>query len=230
MITRRTFVAGTAAMLAAPAVHARAAQTIVVTGHLGNVGSRLVPFLGSGNYSIRGIDKRYVDDGSFDLANVGSERWPGYLHGAETIIHLAATASPDASEEDATRNNSIATMWLLATAAFVPSVRHVIFASSTWVQPGRYGNPAGGIVPVNPYGRSKLFGEVLCEGLAASVHNDIRTTVVRIGWAPPEGTAIHRAPAWLRRLHMSTDELCRTFAYAMRSRGSRYTLIDPFAP
>lgn len=208
-IERRSLLLGAAAA-ALPISRASATEgrpKMLITGHLGNIGSRLLPHYQE-TWDVIGIDKK--DGAEFDLG-ISNPAWTGRLAGVDTIIHLAATANPYADAVDIHQNNVLATTRLVH-AAINFDVRHVVFASSTNASPGRYGNPVGTYGPVTPYGASKLYGEALLENAVRD--GKLRSaTVIRVGWVPrPDvNPTASEYPHWLIALRWDDKKLRDTF-------------------
>lgn len=223
-LTRRAVVVGVAAAISFPA---RAATSgVVMTGHLGNIGSRTYAALAQ-----RGIDRK--DGPAFDLTNIGPDaRWPALLKGASAVIHLAAEVPPQNDAEVIWRNNVVATANLLA-ACIRANVPKIIFASSVSVDEARYGLPPSPNGE-GPYGRSKIVGEAMMRAIGEAGHASV--VAVRIGWAPREDgprTAEGRA-------RVTTSDLIAAFGNAMDRwlfasgccsvGGSGYALIEMVKP
>lgn len=211
MISRRTFVAGT---LVAPAVSARAqASRIVVTGHLGNIGSRIAARVAPG---FVGIDKK---EGAFyDLAEANP--WQRLIEAADIVVHLAAKADMNASVAEVRRDNLVATTNLLAACARL-GVPHLIYASSVGAEPTLYGFPEE--ARRNAYCRSKLYGEELLR--TAALHGLINITAIRIGAAPPEKQECKQG-TWPIDICVTTEDLVAVFSSAIRNVQPGYTMIE----
>lgn len=205
MMSKRTLLAGAAAMIAGP-MHAATAERrkMLITGHLGNIGSRLLPYYQE-TWDVSGIDKK--DGPEFDLS-VPAVDWLGRLIGVDTIIHLAAFALPTGELYEIYPNNVNATSNLVQ-AAITAKVRHIVFASSTYACPVRYGNPVGWYSTVNFYGASKVFGEGLLQNAARD--GMLTASVIRVMWVPPITTDTSGAPAWLQKLLWRDAELRKAF-------------------
>lgn len=212
-ISRRVLI-GAAASLAAPLAAAAVeapGRLMVITGHLGNIGARLLPHY-QPSWGIIGIDKKQGPE--FDLS-VRNPAWTRLLAGAEIVIHLAATANPAADAADIYQNNVLATCNLVEEA-IKAGVRRVVFASSTNASPGRYGNPVGTYGPVTPYGASKLFGEALLEN--AVRENKLRCgSAVRVRWVPRPGTDTSNYPHWLQAMEWGDNAMQTHFDQAVTS-------------
>ncbi len=173
--------------------------TCVVTGSAGFIGARLTERLLDEGLEVIGIDA-FTD--AYDQAEKWAraarlQRHPGYRHltgdlatmsfdtclrGVTTIFHLAGRAGSRASFEHAPKyihDNVAATARLLEGARRAPSVRRLVYASSSSV----YGELAAPRreddepAPISPYGETKLEAERLCR--AASRAGDVETVVLR---------------------------------------------------
>jgi nucleoside-diphosphate-sugar epimerase len=194
MISRRKAIIAAASLtVSATPMPTAAPRRLVLTGHLGNVGHRIAPALQADGWTLAGIDKKTGPQ--YDLG-YWQESWVRAFAQARAIIHLAAHPAPNELEDLVRHNNIMATLNVLQ-AAREHRVPLVVFASSTWVGPGLYGNPEyPQSLPINWYGASKLIGEENGRHFAAQ---DGRTFVtVRIGWVPLPGT--EPADPWGRRL------------------------------
>ena len=156
----------------------------VVTGAAGFIGSRLSHRLLDDGWEVVGIDA-FLDtyDPSEKLARAaGLVRRKGFtlttghltevdldepLDGAEVVFHLAGRAGVRASfalESRYRRDNVSSTARLVAAARMSPTVRRLVYASSSSV----YGDAAlpfsedAPTAPVSPYGMSKLEAERIC--------------------------------------------------------------------
>ncbi|MDH2902725.1 MAG: NAD-dependent epimerase/dehydratase family protein [Actinomycetota bacterium] len=159
-------------------------STVMVTGSLGFIGSRLTGQLLADGYEVIGVDcatdaydpaeklarletlranPRYRHSG-VDLADAPLD---GLLSGVEVVFHLAGRAGVRDSFTSRVKyrhDNVEATQNLIASARRAPSVRRVVYASSSSV----YGNADlpfredGPTNPLSPYGQSKLDAERLC--------------------------------------------------------------------
>lgn len=206
-IDRRSLLTGTAAMLLAPRTAGAAERRkMVITGHLGNIGARLLPYYRE-TWDVVGIDKK--EGPEFDLALPYTESaWAKRLAGVHTIVHLAALAWPDGAPEPIYQNN------VLATSNLIEAISHggahrIVFASSTWACPVRVGNPVGSYAPVNPYGASKLFGEGLLENAARD--RVVAASVIRVGWVPRANADTSNAAPWLQKILWRDAELFDAF-------------------
>lgn len=173
---------GGATILGAPG--AGATRSCVVTGAAGFIGSRLARTLVLDGWSVVGIDA-FTD--AYDPLEKRAraaclEREQRYRHveadlcgsdlraameGAEVVFHLAGRAGVRDSFSATAKylhDNVVATTCVLEAACAVPSVRRLVYASSSSVYgnaelPFREGGPTA---PLSPYGLSKLEAERLC--------------------------------------------------------------------
>lgn len=159
-------------------------RSCVVTGAAGFIGSHLSMGLLNDGWAVRGIDaftdaydpaeKRaraasLVAHAGFALVgeDLAYADLDSCLGGAEVVFHLAGRAGVRASfgsEDKYTHDNIGATERLLEACSRTPSVRRVVFASSSSV----YGNgprpfrEEGDVAPISPYARTKLAAERIC--------------------------------------------------------------------
>lgn len=105
---------------------------------------------------------------------------------AETVVHLAATANPDAAWQDLLPNNIIG-VYNVFQAACEAGCRRVIFASSLHAVDGyprdtqiRADAPTN---PLNLYGATKAWGEAVAAYYARQ--KNLSAICLRIGWVMP---------------------------------------------
>ena len=110
--------------------------------------------------------------------------------GIDTVLHLAASASPDETWEPLLQNNIVGT-YNLFTAAHAARCRRVVFASSihaiSGYPPARQVHADDPPNPGDLYGVSKCFGEAM--GRYMAVQRGLSVIVVRIGAFQPLTTA-----------------------------------------
>ena len=159
-------------------------STAMVTGALGFIGSRLAGQLLADGYDVIGVDcvtDAYNESEKLARLDVLREH-PRYRHagvdlaeaplddllsGVEMVYHLAGRAGVRDSFSMVAKyrhDNVEATENLLSSARRAPSVRRLVYASSSSV----YGDAdlpfleEGPTSPLSPYGQSKLDAERLC--------------------------------------------------------------------
>ncbi len=160
-------------------------ETCLVTGAAGFIGSHMAEALVKRGYRVIGIDTfvdyypramkeanlarlRHSSHFQFREADLRAVDMTDLLHGVDYIFHLAAQAGVRNSWGESfvpyVEHNVLATQRLLE-AAKQGSVRRVIYASSSSVygnspvQPAREDGP---VMPISPYGVTKLAAEYLC--------------------------------------------------------------------
>jgi nucleoside-diphosphate-sugar epimerase len=147
---------------------------ILVTGHLGYVGTVMVPILRAAGHDITGYDcdlyQRCTYTPGGDIARVPiiakdtRDAMRSDFVGYDVVIHLAALSNDPLSNIDANLTYSINQRAgvALATAAKEAGVGRFLFASSC----SNYGRSGDGMIdedgalnPVTPYGQSKVWAE-----------------------------------------------------------------------
>lgn len=231
--SRRTFLLGAAGGAAAAAFASGFPRTrgetfvansatwprLVVTGDLGNIGSQL---RGYGVKIDVGIDKKRGDHE--DLA-VHNGPWEGLLRQGDVVLHLAAHASPLATDEEVKRDNVWATLNLV-TACAVAKASRIIFASSTWADPQAY--PETTLGRSTGYGRSKLWAENFLRAAASINEYPLDATAVRIGVATPASGVL--LDDRLRPFLMGPAELREHLVELPMKDPAGFTLDEPFRP
>jgi len=170
----------------------------LVTGAAGFIGSRVCTHLLGEGHDVVGVDgftdsydpgeklaraAALTRESRFTLVSGHLAELPldEVLDGVEVVYHLAGRAGVRASfalESRYRRDNVVSTALLLAASRREPSVRRLVYASSSSV----YGNAPvpfredGNTFPMSPYGWSKLDAERLC--LAAD-GSDLETVALR---------------------------------------------------
>lgn len=145
---------------------------IVVTGHLGYLGTVLTPMLARGGHDVRGIDAELFRDCAFRAlpTTIESERLdirdiePKHFDGADAVVHLAALSNDPLGDLDPAVTHAINhhAAVRVAECAKAAGVRRLVAASTCSV----YGSAGHDWVdestepkPVTPYAASKAAME-----------------------------------------------------------------------
>lgn len=195
---------------------------ILVTGANGSIRRKLMAAFARDGHVVDGLDIASGGDPRVAEADLAEwdEHWTHRLQGVDVVIHLAATADPAATWEEAERLNVDLTLNVFQAAADA-GVARVVFASSNWVLAGhRFGvgplRPDTVPAPVNAYGASKLFGERA--GLSFSRSRGLSVICLRLGAAQEEPGHLPRADEpqadWAARMWLSERDLCEGFRLA----------------
>ena len=171
-------------------------RVVLVTGAAGNIGSYFAQ-QNRGRYRLRLMVREPSEHG--ELAEFGEivrgdvtdlKRMKEVCRGVDTVLHLAASASPSSTWDQLLPANIIGT-YNMFVAAKSAGCRRVIYASSIHAVSGY---PADVQVktsdPVNPgdlYGVSKCFGEALARYCAEK--ENLSAIALRIGAFQPIETA-----------------------------------------
>jgi nucleoside-diphosphate-sugar epimerase len=189
-------------------------RTVLVTGAAGNIGSYFAEHSHE-RYDLRLMvrpqdDRAEVDAirgfGEIVEAELGDlERMKRISHGIDTMLHLAANASPNTTWDSAVSDNITGTYHAFVAARHA-GVRRVIYASSIHAVSGY---PPDVQVktsePVNPgdlYGVTKCFGEALARYMAEK--EGVSAICLRIGAFQPLESAkqeqgLGMLDAWVSR-------------------------------
>jgi nucleoside-diphosphate-sugar epimerase len=162
------------------------ARKVLITGAAGRIGSSLTRAF-TGRYDVLLSDVRAPDDArghpfvAADIADIEAMR--ALCAGVDTVVHLAADPSMEATWESLLPRNLIG-LYNIFEAAHAAGCRRVIFASSVNAV---FGYPKDVQVrtdmpvrPLNLYGASKAWGEAV-----ACFYADQRTIsaiCLRFGW------------------------------------------------
>lgn len=152
-------------------------QRVLMTGAAGRIGSSFYAHA-AGTYQFRLTDL-HTDGLRIDLAD-GDEVKPldvsdlaacqAACQGIDTVVHLAASASPQSDFYDSLLDNSIKGTYNIFRAAADRGCRRVVFASSVHAvmgyPPEVQSNPGSPLKPINMYGVSKCFGEAVAHCFA----------------------------------------------------------------
>lgn len=189
----------------------KAHRKVLVTGAAGNIGSYFAEHSHQ-RYDLRlmvreGDDRAAIEQyGEVVTGELDDlDRLKEFCRGIDTILHLAADPSPNATWDSVVQNNITGT-YNVFVAAKAAGCRRVIYASSIHAVSGY---PADRQVqtddPVNPgdlYGVSKCFGEALARYMAEQ--EGVEAIAIRIGAFQPEAAAedpgsIQMLDAWVSR-------------------------------
>jgi NAD(P)-dependent dehydrogenase (short-subunit alcohol dehydrogenase family) len=192
-------------------------RKVLVTGAAGNIGSYFAEH-SRGRYDLRLMVRGDEDRGKLDaLRGFGElvtsdlsdlEHLKSLCRGVDTVIHLAASASPDTPWEQLLPNNIVGT-YNVMVAAKAAGCRRVIYASSIHAVSGY---PADVQVkssdPVNPgdlYGVTKCFGEAM--GRYMAEREGLSVIALRIGAFQPVETAEHAGSLEMMDMFVSRRDL-----------------------
>lgn len=209
-------------------------RRVVITGASGHLGGKLYDDIRAHtDWHPIGLDLLETDRPDCHIADFSKlGDWTRHLAGADTVVHLAADRSPDASWGSSVANNMNATLNLYH-AASQHNVRRVVFASSNWVQGGyRFSSekltPALDPKPVNAYGVSKLFGERMGEFFASE--HGLSVICLRIGWTqwthdnrPGRHMAMGR---WGQEMWLSDRDYLQGMKCAIDARNVDYAVLN----
>lgn len=161
-------------------------MNIVITGVAGFIGSHLCEQLLQQGHLVTGIDyldqyedktikndnlKNVLDHPNFRFINRNllELELEVYFIDAEIVFHLAAIAgvrnSWGASFADYVQANILLTQKILEACKKAPSLKKLVYASSSSVYgggSGQYSSEHSPTQPISPYGLTKLAGEHLC--------------------------------------------------------------------
>jgi NAD(P)-dependent dehydrogenase (short-subunit alcohol dehydrogenase family) len=195
----QSFTASKTGSLACDTERGGTRRTVLVTGAAGNIGSYFAEH-SHAKYGLRLMVRADEDEAAVeklrgfgdvvtgDLSDLeGLKRLCG---GVDTVVHLAASASPDTTWEQLLPNNIVGT-YNIMVAAKAAGCRRVIYASSIHAVSGY---PADVQVktsePVNPgdlYGVTKCFGEAMGRYMAGQ--EGLSVIALRIGAFQPLDSA-----------------------------------------
>jgi nucleoside-diphosphate-sugar epimerase len=197
---------------------------ILITGHLGYVGSALTPMLLARGHRVQGVDSdlyRGCDLGppSRPVPGIGCDIRDldrHHLEGIEAVIHLAGLSNDPLGDLDpavTAEINCQATL-RLAEMARDSGVRRLVFASSCSV----YGAAGDGWVcedsalnPVTPYARSKAHAEAALAELASARFSPVSLRAGTVYGLTPRirfDLVLNNLVAWAHtsgRVHLKSD-------------------------
>ena len=178
------------------------AQSILVTGGAGYIGSHVVKLLGERNENIIVLDdlstgfESSILHGKFIKGNTGDKELVSHIlkeHKVESVLHFAAhTIVPESVENPLKyyQNNTCGTRNLLQCCSEA-AVKHLIFSSTAAV----YGELETGFAsedtpkaPINPYGSSKLMSEQMIRDVSKAT--DLSHVILRyfnVAGSDPDG-------------------------------------------
>ena len=163
-------------------------RSILLTGAAGNIG-RAFRRLAAGPYRLRLADVKPVhlapneraETLTLEVSNLEACR--AACRGVDTVIHLAADASPDAGFYESLLENNLKGVYNVYRAAADQGVRRVVFASSVHACGGYPDGfqPHTDTVPRPPnlYGATKAFGESI--GSVFAAQEGLTSVAIRIG-------------------------------------------------
>lgn len=214
---------------------------VMVTGSAGFIGSHLVTRLLEARHNVVGFDRResraiagaLPRSTSFTgiVGDLGSrEQVHAAMRDIDVVFHLGAmTSAPESvlRPSETYSTNVIGTLNVLDAAA-ASGVKRVVFASSAAV----YGDVESShisedsaLVPVSPYGTSKLIGEQLCESFVRT--RSLETIALRLFnvYGPFQqhgGTANAVVPTFVGRLKSGE----RPIIYGDGAQTRSFTYVD----
>jgi len=193
------------------------ARRILLTGAAGHIGSAFREYAGK-RYWLRLADRdvRKLDTAKaqgheimmFDIAD--PEACQKACQNIDTVVHLAADASPEAAFYGSLLENNIKGTYNIFRGAKDQGCRRVIFASSAQAVSGypydTQVHPNMAVRPKNMYGVSKCFGEAVAAYFAYG--EGLSSVAIRIGAfdaVPPAG---QRLSARDLSAYVSPRDLC----------------------
>jgi uronate dehydrogenase len=203
------------------------AQTVLITGAAGNLGSKLRRHLES-RHPLRLLDIDPHGDPAIlpaDLARWESD-WVAQFHGVDAVAHLAANAVAQQDWPSVVGPNIDGIIHVFEAAAQA-GVRRLVYASSNHVMGGYKDDPEPALLTTDlpprpgtryvvngeqrdstPYGAAKLFGERL--GKAYALARGLSVIAVRIGWVRPGENRPQDVPPergdWFRLMWLSNRD------------------------
>lgn len=207
--------------------------TVLITGATGNLGTKLRRHAEALGWTLRLLDLDARGDARVRAADlsVWDDGWAGDFAGADAVVHLAATPSPEASW-GAVQKLNIDLTQNVYEAAVRGGVRRLVFASSNWVMAGqRDGHgPLGTDAdpdPVNPYGVSKLVGERM--GRSYHARWGLEVVCLRIGYCqhgenrPGPQMKMGR---WGQAMWLSDRDFCHGVERAVLAGGIGFAVVN----
>ncbi|WP_435007600.1 NAD-dependent epimerase/dehydratase family protein [Tundrisphaera lichenicola] len=198
-------------------------RTVLITGASGNIGKKLRAAWDDA-YDLILIDREADPDDPEVVAadlSVYDEEWLALFHGADTVIHLAATPDEHSSWEDLVGPNLDAACNVFHASALA-GVERVVFASSNHAMGGY--RDLGDIDitvdlpprPGNPYGAAKLMVERLGKSLSGIY--EMTFVALRLGWVQRGKNRPETLPdEWNKELWLSDGDMVRLFDRAVEA-------------
>lgn len=169
-------------------------MSVLVTGGLGYIGSHIVRVLQEQGEDVviiddysEGVERRVTAAPITRLDLAARDSFSEIVKvmrtsGVTSVVHLAARKRVD---ESLTRplwyySQNLGSLWNILAAMIEAGVREIVFSSSAavyGVTDGREVTETAAASPVNPYGSSKLAGEMMLQ--AAAQAHDLRATSLR---------------------------------------------------
>lgn len=212
----------------------REPRRVLVTGAAGRIGSTFARACAH-RYRLRLMVQHAEDALPADLRDLGEvvaadladlPRLREVCRGVDTVLHLAANASANATWESLLHTNIVGT-YNICAAARAAGCRRLIFASSIHAVSGY---PSGRQIrtgdPVNPgdlYGVSKCFGEALGRYLAEQ--EDLSVIAIRIGGFQAVEEARKAEYGWLVDCWTSPRDLMQLFVRSIDVEGVRFAIM-----
>src|SRR4051812_22903010 len=206
---------------------------ILVTGHLGYIGTVLVPMLLKKGHDVTGMDADWYRSCTFgdpkqivDVPNIRKDIRQAQvadLRGVDTVMHLAALSNDplgnyNAELTDEINHRAAVTLGELAKQA---GVRHFIFSSTCsnyGVAGDNFIDETGALNPYTPYAKAKVAAE---QGLKPMSDKNFSVTLMR------SATAFGYSPRirWDLVLNNLTAHAVTTGKIYMKSDGSPWRAI-----
>jgi UDP-glucose 4-epimerase len=149
---------------------------VLVTGAAGGVGNASVLHLDRRGFDIRSSDRTPGD--GYEAADLADPVVCGHLvDGVDAVVHAAAIPQPFLDPDEVVFANNVLSCFNIALAASREGVKRFVYISSETVTGYTFGTRKPAYVQVDelhplgsddPYGLSKLVGEVILDGLAES--------------------------------------------------------------
>jgi uronate dehydrogenase len=207
-----------------------AAQTVLLTGAAGNLGSKLRHHL-QGRYPLHLLDIDPQGDAAVVRADLSQweSRWVELFRGVDVVVHLAADPTAQQTWLKLVAPNVDALIHVFQ-ASVQAGVRRVVYASSNHVMGGYKDDPAparlttdlpprpgthyvvqGEARDSTPYGSAKLFGERL--GKCYAEAHSLTVLALRIGWVQRGDNRAKDIPPdrgdWFRLMWLSNRDFCQ---------------------